>query len=73
MCIRDRAQATPATQYDLIQQQWQMRLAFMASVFALKNKLAIIVAFILGVTFTAAILTAWHSSQCQPIPQSRNL
>jgi hypothetical protein len=45
----------PATQYDLIRQEWQMRLAMMSVVFSLRSRVMIIGAFVFGTTFGLAI------------------
>jgi hypothetical protein len=49
------ASERPATQYDLIRQEWQMRLAMMSVVFSLRSRVMIIGAFVFGTTFGLAI------------------
>jgi hypothetical protein len=69
----DQAQTQPATQFDLIRHEWQMRLAFMSAIFSLKSKVWVLSAFILGLVLGVSLTTAWATtSQSRPYPQQKS-
>lgn len=67
----DQAQTQPATQFDLIRHEWQMRLAFMSAIFSLKSKVWVLSAFILGLVLGVSLTTAWATTtrNCFPTQQ----
>ncbi|BAS55331.1 hypothetical protein NIES2135_53850 [Leptolyngbya boryana NIES-2135] len=63
----EQAQQQQATQFDLIRHEWQMRLAFMSAIFALKSRIWVLAAFVLGLVLGVSLCTAWIAVQpkCQ--------
>lgn len=68
----NQAQSQPATQFDLIRHEWQMRLAFMSAIFSLKSKVWVLSAFILGLVLGVALTTTWATTvQNRPSTQQK--
>lgn len=64
----NQAQSQQATQFDLIRHEWQMRLAFMSTIFSLKSKVWVLSAFIMGLVLGVSLATTWVALQPKCLP-----